>query len=62
MVLRHTQQLGENAYAVIPQVPTDYDVERRGHYSAGKYSHPKAKKSHKKQGAPISIEDPGEPQ
>ena len=42
--------------------PPDYDVERRGHYSAGKYSHPKAKKSHKKQGAPISIEDPGEPQ
>ena len=42
--------------------PTDYHVERRGHYSAGKYSHPKAKKTTKKQGAPISIEDPGEPQ
>jgi len=62
IVLRHTQQLGESAFVVVPPVPTDYDVERRGHYSAGKYSHPKAKKSHKKQGAPISIEDPGEPQ
>jgi len=43
-------------------VPTDYDVERRGHYSAGKYKRPKASKTkHKKQGAPISIEDPEEP-
>lgn len=63
MVLRHTQQLGEGAFLVVPPVPTDYDVERHGHYSAGKYSHPKAKKAkHKKQGAPISIEDPEEPQ
>jgi hypothetical protein len=28
--------------------PTDYDVDRRGHYSAGKYSHPKAKETTKK--------------
>jgi hypothetical protein len=42
--------------------PTDYHVERRGHYSAGKSSHPQAKKTAKKQGGPISIEDPGEPQ
>ena len=62
IILRHTQQLGESAFVVVPPVPTDYDVERRGHYSTGKYSHPKSKKSHKKQGAPISIEDPGEPQ
>jgi hypothetical protein len=60
--LRHTQQLGESAFVVVPAVPTDYDVERRGHYSAGKSSHPKAKETTKKQGAPISIEDPGEPQ
>lgn len=62
IVLRHTQQLGESAFVVVPPVPTDYDVERQGHYSAGKYSRPKAKKSHKKQGKPISIEDPEEPQ
>jgi hypothetical protein len=42
--------------------PTDYGVEQRGHDSAGKYSHPKAKKTTKKQGGPISIEDPGERQ
>ncbi len=62
MVLRRTQQLGESAFVVVPQVPTDYDVERQGHYSAGKYSRPKAKKSNKKQGKPVSIEDPEEPQ
>lgn len=62
IVLRRTQQLGESAFVVVPQVPTEYDAERRGHYSAGKFSMPKAKKSHKKQGKPISIEDPEEPQ
>jgi hypothetical protein len=62
MVLHRAQQLGESAFGVFPQVPTDYDVERQGHYSAEKYSRPKAKKSHKKQGQPISIEDPEEPQ
>jgi len=62
IVLRRTQQLGESAFVVVPPVPTDYDVERQGHYSAGKYSRPKAKKSHKQQGRPVSIEDPEEPQ
>jgi len=62
IVLRRTQQLGQSAFVVVPQVPTEYDAERQGHYSAGKFSLPKAKKSHKKQGKPISIEDPEEPQ
>ena len=63
IVLRRTQQLGESAYVVIPRVPTDYDVERTGHGSAGKIRAPKAaKKRTRKQGAPMSIEDPSEPQ
>lgn len=62
IVLRRTQQLGESAFVVIPRVPTDYDVERRGHYSAGRYSHPKAKKTSRKRGSSTSIEDPEEPQ
>jgi hypothetical protein len=33
IILRHTQQLGESAFVVVPPVPTDYDVERHGHYS-----------------------------
>ena len=63
ITLRHTRQLGESAFVVVPPVPTDYDVERRGHYSAGRFKHPKTSKTkHKKQGRPISIEDPEEPQ
>jgi len=63
IVLRHTQQLGEGAFLVVPRVPTDYDVERPGHYSAGRFKRPKAaKKTHAKQGQPVSIEDPEQPQ
>jgi hypothetical protein len=44
-------------------VPTEYDVERRGHYSAGKFKHPKpAKTKHTKKGEPVPIEDPNEPE
>ena len=62
ITLRHTHQLGEAAFLVIPAVPTEYDVERRGHYSAGRATRHKAKKKHTKQGRPVSIEDPEEPQ
>jgi|SRR5208283_2455081 len=64
IVLRRTQQLlGDAAFLLFPNVPTDYDVEREGHNSAGKMSHPKAsKKTNTKQGDPMSIEDPGQPQ
>jgi DNA/RNA endonuclease YhcR with UshA esterase domain len=31
IVLRRSQQLGESAFQLFPSVPTDYDVERRGH-------------------------------
>jgi len=63
IVLRRTQQLGESAYTVIPRVPTDYDVERAGHSSAGRMRKPKAAtKKTPRQGNPVSIEDPSEPQ
>jgi DNA/RNA endonuclease YhcR with UshA esterase domain len=63
IILRRPQQLGESAFRLFPPVPTDYDVERQGHYRAGKFRRPKAaKKTHTKQGQPVSIEDPGEPQ
>jgi DNA/RNA endonuclease YhcR with UshA esterase domain len=71
IILRHPRQLGEGA-SLLPPLPRDaylaptppgaYDVERQGHYSAGKFKHPKkAKTRHKKQGRPIGIEDPSEP-
>lgn len=64
IVLRHTQQLlGDAAFLLFPRVPTDYDVERAGHYRAGGSTHAKAaKKKTTKQGEPVSIDDPGEPQ
>jgi DNA/RNA endonuclease YhcR with UshA esterase domain len=63
IVLKRTQQLGESAYVVIPRVPTDYDVEKAGHGSAGKFKASKAaKKKTAKQKDPMSIEDPSEPQ
>jgi DNA/RNA endonuclease YhcR with UshA esterase domain len=62
IVLRRSQQLGDGAFLLFPQVPTDYDVERPGHNSAGKFKRPKAaKKTETKQGDPISIEDPEQP-
>jgi hypothetical protein len=62
IILRHPRQLGKDA-ALVPPLPKDYDVERRGHYSPGKLKHPRAaKKTHKKQGRPVDIEDPSESQ
>jgi len=71
IILRHSQQLGDSAALVpaltkdeilAPSLPKDYDVERQGHYSAGKLKHPKKAKAaaKKKQGAPGSIEDPSQ--
>src|SRR5260370_34979589 len=59
IVLRHPQQLGESAFAVVPSVPTAYDVERRAHYSAGKHTHPTANNPQPSPGAPIPIQHPG---
>jgi DNA/RNA endonuclease YhcR with UshA esterase domain len=62
IILRRSQQLGEGAFLLFPTVPTDYDVERAGHYSAGKMRHAKtAKKTDPKQDDPMSIEDPNQP-
>lgn len=71
IILRNPQQLGEAAAllpplskdaALAPSLPTDYDVERRGHYSAGKFKRPKKAKTAapKKQRAPVSTEDPSQ--
>jgi len=63
IILRRSQQLGEAAFLLFPRVPTEYDVERQPHNSAGKMKAPKeAKKTGTKQNDPMSIEDPGQPQ
>jgi hypothetical protein len=61
IILRRPRQLRGDA-AKIPPLPKEFDVEKKGRYSAGKFSYPKAsrKKAPKRQGPPIEIEDPAE--
>jgi hypothetical protein len=59
IVLQEARQLG-GAGASIPPLPKNYDVEKHGHFSAGKFSHPKAKRkrSKKRERAKLPIEVP----
>ena len=51
IVLREARQL-RGEMAKIPPVPKTYDAERQGHYSPGKFSHPKsARRSSRKRNA-----------
>ena len=72
IVLQQLRQLGGEGRQ-IPPLPKNYDVENKGHYSAGKFSLPKAayKTSKKKEVAKIPVdipidsdsgENPGPPQ
>jgi hypothetical protein len=58
---RPSQLLGDSAR--IPPVPKEYDVERKGKFSAGTFSHasPPKKPPRKRQPAPVSTEDPNTP-
>ncbi len=58
IVLEEARQLsGETAR--IPPLPKSYDVEKRGHYSAGNISRPKTRKTYKKKvPATLPIEVP----
>lgn len=58
IILRDVRQLSGEA-AQIPQLPKNYDVEKKGRYSAGKFSHPTTTRqsSKKRQTAPIPTEE-----
>jgi hypothetical protein len=60
IILRELRQLkGESAS--IPPVPKDFDVEKKGRYSAGKISYPKSSTRatrKQKQTEPIKTDDP----
>jgi hypothetical protein len=43
IILSESRQLSGHA-ARLPPIPKAYDAERRGHYSAGKFKHPKQKR------------------
>jgi hypothetical protein len=59
IILQHLRQLGGEGRQ-IPALPKNYDVENKGHYSAGRFSLPKPayKTSKKKQVAKIPIDIP----
>lgn len=62
IILRHPRQLGKDAI-LVPPLPKNYDVERPGKYSPGKFKYPKAaRKKTTKQGRPVDIEDSSESQ
>jgi hypothetical protein len=62
IILRRASQLRGDS-ARIPPLPKEYDVERHGSYSAGRFSYPRdsKKSSRKKQGPPVSLQDPSLP-
>jgi hypothetical protein len=62
IVLQQLRQLGGEGRQ-IPPLPKNYDVENKGHYSAGKFSLPRApRKTYKKrQTAKLPIEIPADP-
>ncbi len=63
IILQRLGQLRGDA-AHIPPLPKEYDVERHGKFSAGRFSRPNAAKTsstRKKQSAPVSLEDPSLP-
>jgi len=59
IILEEYRQLG-GSNVKIPPLPKNYDVEKKGKYSAGILSHPKAGKaaSKKRQTAKLPIEVP----
>ena len=62
IILQRPSQLRGDA-ARIPPLPKEYDVERKGKYSAGtlKYPNPPKRAKQKKQPVPVGIEDPSQP-
>jgi hypothetical protein len=62
IVLERAGQLAGDA-GQIPPLPKNYDVEKKGHYSAGKFRHPKAahKAKKKRQSAPGQTEEQIDP-
>jgi len=59
IILEEYRQLNGSTVR-IPPLPKNYDVEKKGRYSAGTFSHPKAKRkaSKKRQPANLPIEIP----
>ncbi len=62
IVLEEYRQL-RGAGARIPPLPKSYDVEKKGRYSAGTFSHPRSKrKTSKRQPAEVVTQAPEDPE
>jgi hypothetical protein len=62
IVLEEYRQLG-GAGARIPPLPKNYDAEKKGRYSAGAFSHPKAKRNTSRKQAPnVMTQAPEDPE
>lgn len=62
IILEEYRQLS-GAGARIPPLPKNYDVEKKGRYSAGRFSHPKSKRTTaKRQPAEITTQEPEDAQ
>src|ERR1700687_3079342 len=62
IILEEYRQLG-GAGARIPPLPKNYDVEKKGRYSAGTFSHPKAKRrTPRKQSPNVMTQAPEDPE
>ncbi len=53
-ILQEARQLGGEG-ASIPPLPKNFDVEKQGHFSAGKFSHPKARHKSRKKRQPAKV-------
>jgi hypothetical protein len=61
IILEEYRQLGGTGNK-IPPLPKNYDVEKKGRYSAGTFSHPKAaRKTSKKQPPDLVTQSPEDP-
>lgn len=62
IVISEAWQLGGAAAAHLPPLPKNYDVERRGSFSAGVFRHPRSYTSSKKrQPAKMPVQVPEDP-
>jgi hypothetical protein len=56
IILSRPSQLGRQA-SLLPPLPKNYDVEKKGHYSSGKFTFPKASKPKRQKQQPrVDIE------
>src|SRR5581483_1019017 len=59
ILLKEARQLKGESARITP-LPKNYDVEKKGRFSAGKFNHPKSERrpAPRPQGRPIETEDP----